>query len=126
MSRKLRSSLQNALTIDKFQTWLSSRRLDYQVGRPRNPKCCPIANYLASQTKRAGLEVTQSCVWDAHDTYLHRDDPEWPMPLWVSDFITAVDQLQPEATISAEAALAIFTGSRAEHGCDPTCLCLNP
>lgn len=108
MSRTLRKALREALTVDKFQAWLRSKRLDYQVGQARNTGCCPIANYLVAQTGRRELQVTQSCVWDACNTYLHRDDLDWPMPVWTSDFITAVDQFEPDEVITPGTALALL------------------
>lgn len=108
MSQKLRFALRDALTKDKFQAWLQLKPSEYRVGYAGTPKGCPIAHYLAFQTGRMGLQVTQSCLWDVRDTYLHRDDPEWPMPPWASDFITAVDQLHPQSAITAKTALALL------------------
>jgi hypothetical protein len=95
-----------AAAQDEFKSWLQSQPSGSIVGLAGNDSDCPIARFLA---KKSGRDVLITSVqWRFEGELL---DDCVAVPLWVKEFILAVDEL-PDENVTREQALAILGGIR--------------
>lgn len=87
----------------KFLKWLKAKKPDEIVGENRDCHACPIAQFYLEAT--GGNEVVIFDRWGDH--FIDRGYDARRVPVWVEDFIYAVDG-DPDGKITATRALEIL------------------
>jgi hypothetical protein len=86
-------------TSQPFQTWLSAKEPQQEVGMGKSPYNCPVVNFLMEEEVPTPT-VSVDLIWSGN---VFMETPDWLVL-----FIVTLDAVYGEATITAQEALSVL------------------
>lgn len=93
------------LTMDRFGKWVAEMPLASVIGRRRTVHSCPVSRYLISNL--GNVEVA-SCIKYIAITAQNGKTEMYYVPVWVAEFIRAVDGNGAHQKVSRASALYVL------------------